>query len=487
MTTKIKDFEFSSGFNNKSQDNKSSNSIVHKLVSSTTLIALGAGLAIGGTQFFTAKSGAETITKSSILPLAETISSPANAIQVPSNFVAAVVQQVGPAVVRIDAQRTVENQVPEALNDPFFRRFFGEQIPNIPDRQIQSGTGSGFIIDSKGEIITAAVVQQVGPAVVRIDAQRTVENQVPEALNDPFFRRFFGEQIPNIPDRQIQSGTGSGFIIDSKGEIITNAHVVDGASKVTVTLKDGRQFEGKVVGKDPVTDVAVIHIEAENLPTVKLGNSEQLQPGEWAIAIGNPLGLDSTVTTGIISATGRSSAQIGVPDKRVEFIQTDAAINPGNSGGPLLNQNGEVIGVNTAILQGAQGLGFAIPINTVQQIAAELVANGKVEHPFLGIQMLTLTPELKNELNSDPNSGIIINQDQGVLIMGVVPNSPAENAGLRAGDVIEKVNGETVKASEQVQQAVNRERVGSQLNLELSRNGKPLNLNVRAGALSPQS
>ncbi|MEA5538047.1 HhoA/HhoB/HtrA family serine endopeptidase [Limnoraphis robusta Tam1] len=420
MTTKIKDFEFSSGFNNKSQDNKSSNSIVQKLVSSTTLIALGAGLAIGGTQFFNAKLGAETLTKSSILPLAETISSPANAIQVPSNFV-------------------------------------------------------------------AAVVQQVGPAVVRIDAQRTVENQVPEALNDPFFRRFFGEQIPNIPERQIQSGTGSGFIIDSKGEIITNAHVVDGASKVTVTLKDGRQFEGKVVGKDPVTDVAVIHIEAENLPTVKLGNSEQLQPGEWAIAIGNPLGLDSTVTTGIISATGRSSAQIGVPDKRVEFIQTDAAINPGNSGGPLLNQNGEVIGVNTAILQGAQGLGFAIPINTVQQIAAELVANGKVEHPFLGIQMLTLTPELKNELNSDPNSGIIINQDQGVLIMGVVPNSPAENAGLRAGDVIEKVNGETVKASEQVQQAVNRERVGSQLNLELSRNGKPLNLNVRAGALSPQS
>ncbi len=330
MTTDIKDFDLSSDLNSKSHTRKSSNSIVQKLVSSTAFIALGAGLAIGGTNLINAQSGAETLLKSSIIPATETIPEPNNPIQMPSNFV-------------------------------------------------------------------AAVVQEVGSAVVRIDAQRTVENQVPEAFNDPFFRRFFGDQIPNIPDKQIQSGTGSGFIIDSKGEIITNAHVVDGASKVTVTLKDGREFEGKVVGTDPVTDVAVIHIEAENLPTVPLGNSEQLQPGDWAIAIGNPLGLDNTVTTGIVSAIGRSSAQVGVPDKRVEFIQTDAAINPGNSGGPLLNQKGEVIGVNTAILQGAQGLGFAIPINTVQEIADELVANGKVEHPFLGIQMLTLTPELQKE------------------------------------------------------------------------------------------
>ncbi|WP_413165360.1 HhoA/HhoB/HtrA family serine endopeptidase [Capilliphycus salinus ALCB114379] len=418
MTTDMKDFDFSSDFNTQSRTRKSSNSLVNKLLSSTAFIALGAGLAIGGTQLINAQSGTETISKSSIIPSEETIPPAGNTIKMPSNFV-------------------------------------------------------------------AAVVQDVGPAVVRIDAQRTVENQIPEAFNDPFFRRFFGDQIPNIPDKQVQSGTGSGFIIDSKGEIITNAHVVDGADKVTVTLKDGRKFEGKVVGTDPVTDVGVIHIEAEDLPTVKLGNSEQLQPGDWAIAIGNPLGLDNTVTTGIVSGIGRSGAQVGVPDKRVEFIQTDAAINPGNSGGPLLNQNGEVIGVNTAILQGAQGLGFAIPINTVQEIADELVANGKVEHPFLGIQMLTLTPELKNELNRDPNSGIMVNEDEGVLIVRVVPNSPADRSGLRAGDVITQINGKIVKDADQVQQAVNREKVGSQLNLGLRRNGQSLDLSVRAGAFSP--
>lgn len=425
MNTKAKNFEITSNLKTKNPT-KISNSILNQIISSATLIALGAGLALSGTQFLQGKLNAQTLTQSSIFPsrvdpATETISPPNIAFQTPSNFV-------------------------------------------------------------------AAVVQEVGPAVVRIDAQRTVESRVPDAFNDPFFRRFFGEQIPSVPNRRVQSGTGSGFIINSQGEIITNAHVVDGASQVTVTLKDGRRFEGRVLGSDPVTDVAVIQIQADNLPTVKLGNSEQLQPGEWAIAIGNPLGLDSTVTTGIISGLGRSSAQVGVPDKRVEFIQTDAAINPGNSGGPLLNQNGEVIGVNTAILRGAQGLGFAIPINTVQQIAQELVANGKVEHPFLGIQMLTLTPELKNELNSDPNSGIMLDDYQGVLITRVVPNSPAEQAGLRAGDVIAQVNGETVTASEQVQQAVNRERVGSELNLRLSRNGQPLDLRVRAGAFPrPQS
>ncbi len=197
--------------------------------------------------------------------------------------------------------------------------------PAIAAPPIPAGTDPNFI---------TGVVERVGPAVVRINSSRTVKTQIPDELNDPFFRRFFGSQLPTQPEQRVQRGTGSGFIIGADGRILTNAHVVDGADTVTVILKDGRSFKGKVVGKDELTDVAVVKIEANNLPTVTVGNSDQLQPGQWAIAIGNPLGLDNTVTTGIISATGRTSNQIGAADKRVEFIQTDAAINPGNSGGP---------------------------------------------------------------------------------------------------------------------------------------------------------
>ncbi|MEO1622239.1 MAG: trypsin-like peptidase domain-containing protein, partial [Cyanobacteria bacterium J06632_3] len=214
----------------------------------------------------------------------------------------------------------------------------------------------------------AEVVQAVGPAVVRINASRTVTSrnpEVPESLRR-FFGDRFGQQLPSgAPRQRVQSGVGSGFIVSEDGQILTNAHVVEGADTVQVTLKDGRTLEGKVLGSDPVTDVAVIDLDANNLPTLSVSEAELL-PGEVAIAIGNPLGLDNTVTVGIVSATGRTSGQVGIPDKRVSFIQTDAAINPGNSGGPLLNARGEVIGMNTAIISGAQGLGFAIPIDAVQ-------------------------------------------------------------------------------------------------------------------------
>jgi Do/DeqQ family serine protease len=328
----------------------------------------------------------------------------------------------------------------------------------------------------------AAIVQQVGPAVVRIDSSRTVKNPNAQMFNDPFFRNFFGSQGPQMPDTQVQKGIGSGFIINKNGTILTNAHVVDGAEKVTVTLKDGRNFEGKVIGRDSVTDVAVVKVDAQDLPVVKVGDSKALQPGETAIAIGNPLGLDNTVTEGIISATGRSSGQVGIPDKRVNFIQTDAAINPGNSGGPLLNQRGEVIGINTAIIQGAQGLGFAIPINTAQGIADQLIASGKVEHPFLGIQMVTLTPEIKQQINSNPNSGLSVYDDHGVLVIKVVPDSPADKAGLRAGDVIGQINGQAVKDADALQQVVETSQVGKNLQLALKRNGQPMDLAVKAGA-----
>ncbi|HEY9837073.1 MAG TPA: trypsin-like peptidase domain-containing protein, partial [Vampirovibrionales bacterium] len=248
-------------------------------------------------------------------------------------------------------------------------------------------------------------------------------------------------------------------------------------------LKDGRSFEGTVLGEDPISDVAVVKIEATDLPKATLGNSEQLQPGEWAIAIGNPLGLDNSVTAGIVSATGRSSRDVGVPDKRVGFIQTDAAINPGNSGGPLLNARGEVIGMNTAIISGAQGLGFAIPIQTAQAIAQQLITTGKVQHPFLGIEMVTITPELQQELNTDPNSPMQLSVDSGVLIVRVSPNSPAERAGLREGDVIQRMEDQAIAQSDVVQQIVQGSQVGNALELQINRDGKTLNITVEPGEM----
>ncbi|PSM46899.1 serine protease [Chroococcidiopsis sp. CCALA 051] len=342
----------------------------------------------------------------------------------------------------------------------------------------QTPSVGGLAVASDRNFIATAV-QQVGPAVVRINATRKVANQLPEAFDNPLFRRFFGGQKP-IPDERIERGTGSGFILSPDGRLLTNAHVVSEARTVQVTLKDGRTFEGKVVGVDPVTDVAVVKINARNLPRVKLGNSKNLIPGQWAIAIGNPLGLDNTVTIGIISATDRTSAQVGVPDKRVTFIQTDAAINPGNSGGPLLNTEGEIVGVNTAIRTDAQGLGFAIPIETAARVANQLFSKGRISHPFLGIQMIDLTPASKTEIAQETDLKIEI--DSGVLIVRAIAKSPAAQAGLRAGDVIQKINGKTVAKSLQVQEQVESTTLGTTLTLEVNRQGAIQTFHVKPGA-----
>jgi S1-C subfamily serine protease len=328
----------------------------------------------------------------------------------------------------------------------------------------------------------AQAVNQVGPAVVRIDASRSVSRPQSDPFENPLFRRFFGDEVPVPAPERIEQGTGSGFILSSDGRLLTNAHVIEGSDAVKVTLKDGRVFDGRVLGSDPITDVAVIKIEAMDLPVVTVGQSEQLRPGEWAIAIGNPLGLDNTVTVGIISAIGRSSSQVGVPDKRVSFIQTDAAINPGNSGGPLLNAKGEVIGVNTAIRADAQGLGFSIPIETAIRIANELTEKGRVDHPYLGIRMITLTKELRKELNQDPSFEFYIPESSGVLIMQVMPDSPAALAGFKEGDVILTVGGEPVDTAAQVQQAVEASAIGEVLPVEVIREGKIVSLAVRPGA-----
>ncbi|MEN9517649.1 MAG: hypothetical protein RLZZ381_237 [Cyanobacteriota bacterium] len=330
----------------------------------------------------------------------------------------------------------------------------------------------------------ATAVQKVSPAVVRIDASRNLSAGLPDNLNNPLLRRFFGnreqENPPTVPDR-IERGTGSGFIIASDGRLITNAHVVNGAEKVQVTLKDGTSYQGRVLGTDSFTDVAVIKIEAKDLPIVSFGNADNLTPGEWAIAIGNPLGLDNTVTVGIVSALDRSSDQVGVPDKRVRFIQTDAAINPGNSGGPLLNSQGEVIGINTAIRADAQGLGFAIPIETAQRIANQLFAKGEAEHPYLGVHMINLNQETKAEINSSQEFDFKITESEGVLVVKVIPRSPAAKSGFQPGDVISQVGNLGVTTSLQVQEEVDSSEIGAELEVKIMRNGQAKTLTVKPG------
>lgn len=328
------------------------------------------------------------------------------------------------------------------------------------------------------------VVEDVSPAVVRVDVERVVQTELPEIFENPFFERFFGDAIPDSAPERRQEGVGSGFIVSSDGQILTNSHVVNNADTVMVELRDGRSFEGEVLGEDPLTDMAVIKIDADNLPTVPLGDSEAVRPGQWAIAIGNPLGLEETVTVGVISATGRSSSAIGVSDKRVQFIQTDAAINPGNSGGPLLNARGEVIAINTAIIGQAQGLGFAIPINTAREVAQQIVETGRVEYPYVGIRMATLTPEIKRRLQQQfAQRGVELESDSGVVIVEVVEGSPAARSRLRPGDIIKELNGQAVTESAEVQRLVEQQEIGDEVTMLIERNGETQEMTVELDAL----
>jgi S1-C subfamily serine protease len=365
-----------------------------------------------------------------------------------------------------------ENRAQSRQTVPVAMRSPARAQSPAPQMGLSAGSNPNFI---------AEAAQKVGPSVVRIDSARTVASKMPQAFDNPLFRQFFGEGQPQ-QEEQVERGTGSGFILSSDGQVLTNAHVVDGADVVRVTLKDGRTFDGKVLGADPLTDVAVVKINAQDLPAVQLGNSENLVAGQWAIAIGNPLGLDNTVTVGIISATGRSSSEVGIPDKRVRFLQTDAAINPGNSGGPLLNDRGEVIGVNTAIRANAQGLGFAIPIETAKRIADQLLASGRAEHPYLGVKMVELNPDLREEINQQAKGNFKITQDKGVLIVGVPDGSPAQKAGVRAGDIIQSIDSIEIQKTDEVQERVEASAVGAVLELEVNRNGVARRLETRLGA-----
>jgi serine protease Do len=317
----------------------------------------------------------------------------------------------------------------------------------------------------------ASVAREASPAVVFIKVEKTVTaNPSMGPFNDDFFKRFFGEPAPGQPQnpspqqKRMLQGQGSGFIISSDGYILTNNHVVGDADKVLVKLLDGREFTAKTIGTDPPTDVAVIKIDAKNLPVLPLGDSGKLEVGEWVLALGNPFGLSHTLTAGIISALGRSS--IGIADYE-DFIQTDAAINPGNSGGPLINLEGQAIGINTAIFSqsgGYMGIGFAIPINLVKEINNQLIEHGSVTRGYLGVTAQDLTPELVQSFG--------LKDAKGALVAQVTPDSPAQKAGLKQGDVIVKFNGEPIDAIVPFRNKIAMTAPGTILELTIIREGK---------------
>lgn len=295
------------------------------------------------------------------------------------------------------------------------------------------------ILSRSGQAM-AEIVAAVRPAVVNISTTRTVK--APGYLNpffdDPFFRKYFGDDMNQMRKKREHktANLGSGVIVDKNGYILTNNHVIKGADEIKVRLSDKREFKGRVIGTDPKTDIAVIKIETDRLPTIKLGDSDKLRVGETVIAVGNPFGLHQTVTSGIVSATGR--ANVGIADYE-DFIQTDAAINPGNSGGALVNARGELIGINTAIFStsgGYQGIGFAIPSNMAKAVMENLVKKGKVIRGWLGITVQELTPELSRQFN--------LKDDKGVLVADVAEQSPADKAGIKRGDVIIEFEGKAI-------------------------------------------
>ena len=333
-----------------------------------------------------------------------------------------------------------------------------------------------------------SVAKKVGPAVVYIRVEKEVKQQNiagspfnGHPFGDEFFRRFFGQppqqQGPQkkAPKRR-ESGQGSGFIISADGYIMTNNHVVGDADKVTVQLLDGSEYTAEIIGTDPPTDVALIKIDAdEKLPFLPLGNSDQLEVGDWVLAFGNPFGLSHTLTAGIVSAKGRSG--IGLTDYE-NFIQTDAAINPGNSGGPLINLDGEVVGMNTAIFSrsgGYMGIGFAIPINMAQNIYQQLVKHGGVTRGRLGVLIQDLTKDLAESFDIDQRSGILIAQ--------VVDGSPAEKAGLKQGDVILKLNGNKVDKVAKFRNKIAMTRPGTEVEFLVLRDAKKRKIKAKIGTM----
>jgi serine protease Do len=330
----------------------------------------------------------------------------------------------------------------------------------------------------------AAVLKPALPAVVNIHSSKIVKPQgqgMSPFFNDPFFRQFFGDQFgQQNPQPEREQSLGSGVIVSADGTILTNNHVIDGATDIKVQLSDKREFRAKLVGTDPKTDIAVLKIDAKDLPTLPLGDSTQIHVGDLVFAIGDPFGIGETATMGIVSATGRGGLGI---ENYEDFIQTDASINPGNSGGALIDIHGNLMGINTAILSGGsggnQGIGFAIPINMARRIMDQILTNGKVVRGYLGVYIQDATPDLAKQFG--------LNEGTGVLIGDVTPGTPAAKAGLKKGDIILKLNGKPVESRNDLQIQISQMSPGTKVTLDVWRDGKTVPFDVTLGELPETS
>lgn len=322
-----------------------------------------------------------------------------------------------------------------------------------------------------GQVSYASAVEIAAPAVVNVYTTKVITERVNPLYNDPFFRYFFGEQL--APRKRLESSLGSGVIVSDSGYVLTNNHVIEGADEIQVALRDGRSSEATLVGSDPESDLAVLKIKLDKLPSITFAQSDNLRVGDVALAIGNPFGVGQTVTMGIISATGRNRVGINTFEN---FIQTDAAINPGNSGGALINPYGHLIGINTAIFSksgGSQGIGFAIPVSLAMDVMQQIIKTGHVTRGWLGIEVQDTTPELAESFG--------IKDNIGVILAGILRNGPADKAGLKPGDVITGIDGIEIHDSRDVMNAIAQKAPESTVKVEIMRQGKKMMLDAIVG------
>ena len=370
---------------------------------------------------------------------------------------------LGSKILLIDSQKTSQQKYFKVLL--IFLLFISQIILDLPLHSRETLLTTEQSLNQQSFVSKALSIS--GDAVVTIETKRKIVSSPggmlpPGILNDPYFERLFDLRGLQIPRARIEKGQGSGVIFSTEGLVLTNAHVIDQTDQLIVGLSDGRRVMGEIIGQDSLTDLAVIKLKAKGpWPTAPFGDSDNLKVGDWAIAVGNPFGLKNTVTLGIISNLNRDVAQLGISDKRIDLIQTDAAINPGNSGGPLLNADGEVIGINTLVRTGpGAGLGFAIPINRVRKIANDLINSGRAKHPMIGV---TLSSNIKQKSN------FLSQRESGAIIQYVTPNGPAEKGGLKINDIIISINNEIITTPADVVKKINHNDLKSTLKIKIIR------------------